>query len=299
MNHFYGILPAVVTPFDADGNFAATAFERLLARIYGAGVHGIYVCGQTGEGLLQPLAQRKAVAECAVRCSPADKQVIVHVGALRTSDAVELARHAARIGAHAISSLPPAGSYSFTELKSYYSELASASDLPLLVYYFPEISTALQTAEQILELCDIPRVIGLKFTDFDLYRLSTVKEHGATIFNGRDEVLAAGLLMGADGGIGTFYNLVPELFLQVFANAETGNWSGARSAQMRVNELIRLVLRFPVLGAVKTMLKWSGIDCGQPLSPRRCLTTTETAELRNLLAASSFAGMPMAGPAEE
>lgn len=289
MHHFYGILPAVVTPFDEEGNFSPDAFERLLAHIYSAGVHGIYVCGQTGEGLLIPPAQRKAVAERAVRCSPAGKQVIVHVGAARTSDAVDLARHAERIGAHAISSLPPAGSYSFAELKGYYSDLARASELPLLVYYFPEVSAALQTIDQILELCAIPRVIGLKFTDFDLYRLSIIKEQGATIFNGRDEVLAAGLLMGADGGIGTFYNVIPELFLQVYTCAQAGDWAGARAVQARINELIRIVLRFPVFGAVKAMLRWSGIDCGQVLLPRRSLTENEESELRKHLAASSFA----------
>ena len=115
MHYFHGIFPAVVTPFDAEGNFSPDAFERLLARIYKAGVHGVYICGQTGEGLLIPSAQRKAAVECAVRCSPVDKQVIVHVGAARTSDAIDLARHAEKIGAHAISSLPPAGNDSFAE----------------------------------------------------------------------------------------------------------------------------------------------------------------------------------------
>ena len=288
MGQFQGVLPAVVTPFDEEGNFAPAAFERLLAHFYHVGAHGVYVCGQTGEGLLIPFEQRKAVAERAVRCSPPGKQVIVHVGAARTSEAVDLARHAERIGVHAVSSLPPAGSYSFAELKAYYSELAAASELPLLVYYFPEISGALQTTEQILELCEIPRVIGLKFTDFDLYRLSTIKQHGATIFNGRDEVLAAGLLMGADGGIGTFYNLAPELFLRVYTCAQTGDWAGARDAQFRVNELIRIGLQFPALSAVKLILKWTGLDCGRTLPPRRALTADEESELRRLLAASSF-----------
>ena len=50
---FSGILPAVVTPFDSEGRFQERAFERLLGRLYAAGVHGVYVCGTTGEGVLQ------------------------------------------------------------------------------------------------------------------------------------------------------------------------------------------------------------------------------------------------------
>ena len=286
---FYGILPAVVTPFDDGERFDAGAFERLLERLYTQGIHGVYVCGSTGEGLLQSVAQRKEVAEAAVRCSPKGKQVILHVGANNTGDAVELTRHAARIGVQAVSSLPPAGGYSFVETRAYYEALAAVSDVPVLVYYFPEICPTVSSTEEILELCQIPNVVGLKFTDFDLYKMSILRRHGHVVFNGRDEVLVAGRLMGANGGIGSFYNLVPELFLQVYELTESGLWNEARAIQDRINELIEIVLRFPGIPAIKTMLAWSGIDCGQCLKPRRALTATEESQLRTQLTQSSFA----------
>ncbi|HEY8459165.1 MAG TPA: dihydrodipicolinate synthase family protein, partial [Blastocatellia bacterium] len=96
-----GIVPAVVTPFDAEGKFNVRSFERLIERLYASGVHGLYICGSTGEGMLQTVAQRKQVAEVALRNSPPGKSVIIHVGANVTDDAIELARHAARAGAHA------------------------------------------------------------------------------------------------------------------------------------------------------------------------------------------------------
>ena len=131
-----GVLPAVVTPLTRNEDFAADSFELLLEKLYAAGTHGIYVCGQTGEGLSQPLEMRKRVAELAVKSSARDKTVVVHIGAGRTADAVELARHAARIGAHAVSSLPPEARFSFDEVREYYAAIAAASNLPLLVYYF-------------------------------------------------------------------------------------------------------------------------------------------------------------------
>jgi len=185
MTGLCGILPAIITPLDSAERFQPRAFECLLERLYNAGVHGIYVCGQTGEGLLQSIEQRKAIAEVAVKWSPEDKKVIVHVGAYRTADAIELARHAARVGAHAVSSLPPLGGYSFAEVKAYYQALAELSDVPLLVYYFPELCSTIASADQILELCSMTNVIGLKFTDFDLCRMSLVKDSGAVIFNDR------------------------------------------------------------------------------------------------------------------
>src|SRR5262245_41651797 len=171
MPNLGGILPAIVTPVDADEVFQSLPFEALLERIYTAGADGVYVCGQTGEGWQQRVVQRKQVAEVAVRNSPRGKQVIVHIGALATADAVELSRHAGQLGAHAISSLPPAGAYSFEEIRAYYQAIGAASDLPLLVYYFPSLAPAIRTAEQMLELCAIPNVVGLKYTDSDLFKL--------------------------------------------------------------------------------------------------------------------------------
>jgi N-acetylneuraminate lyase len=284
-----GILPALVTPLTVDERFAAQPMERLLERVYAADVEGVYVCGQTGEGLLLTLDDRRKAAEVAVRNSPAGKAVVVHVGAARTADAVELARHAARVGAHAVSSLPPAASFSFPEVRTYYRAIAAAAGLPVLVYYFPDFSRSVTSLDQIFELCSIPNVVGLKYTDFDLYRLSLISRAGHVIFNGRDEVLAPGILMGAGGGIGSFYNLVPELFVDIWQHASEGRYRQAREAQDRVNELIAIVLQYPMIPALKAILAWSGIDCGPAVAPRRRLTPDETAQLKTDLEAADFA----------
>jgi N-acetylneuraminate lyase len=291
MPELRGILPALVTPFDESGALVEAAFEKLLERVYKTNIDGVYVCGSTGEGLLQPIEQRKRVAEMAVRCSPGGKQVIVHTGAYRTADAVELTRHAGEIGATAVSSLPPAGVYSFDELRAYYRALAAASDLPFLVYYFPAITGSVASVTQILDLCALPNVAGLKFTDHDFFKLSLVRNTGAVVFNGYDEMLVAGLLMGASGGIGTFYNLVPELFVEVYRLAQSGCWTEARAVQARINALIELTLPYPCFPAVKAILRWSGLDCGNCLEPRRSLTPEEERRLRDAVRASSHAGL--------
>lgn len=288
MSELKGILPALLTPVGADGEIAARPLEKLLERLYRADIDGMYVCGQTGEGLLQTVAMRKRVAEVVAASTPSGKCNVIHVGAHRPEDAVELARHARAIGAHAVSSLPPIGGYSFEEVRGYYERIAVAAGLPVLVYYFPEVSGAIRTMDQILELCAIPGVVGLKFTDFDLYRLSRLTLSGKTVFNGRDEVLAAGLLMGAQGGIGTFYNLLPEEFVAVHRLSGQGDWAAARAVQDRINRLIELTLRFPVFPAVKKMMSWSDIDCGPCLAPRRQLTAAEENALREALREAGF-----------
>jgi N-acetylneuraminate lyase len=250
-------------------------------------VDGLYVCGQTGEGLQQTVAMRKQTLEAALACSPKGKHVIAHIGAACVSDAIELARHAAAKGARAVSSLPPAGGLSFAEIRLYYSTLAQASDVPLVLYFFPEVAPGLR-AEQVVELCSVPNVAGVKFTSYELNRIAEMNRAGAYVLNGRDEVLAAGLLMGACGGIGSFYNLTPELFVGVRQAALRGDWQEARALGDRANDLIAIVLRFPMIAAIKKLLEWSGVPCGVVLPPRRSLTLQEEVELRALVTAGGF-----------
>lgn len=289
-NTLFGILPAVVTPFTQNGDFAEGPFERLLERIYGFGVHGVYLCGSTGEGLLQSVGQRKRITESAIRNSPRGKQVIVHIGAATTREALELAAHAASAGATAISSLPPmTGSYSVGEIERYYETLALECRLPLLIYYFPDVAPAIRSAEQLGSLCAIDGVAGVKFTSYDLMTMSQLKKDGITVYFGRDEMLAAGLLFGADGGIGTFYSLVPGVFTQLFQLAQQGRWQEMMPLQGQVNELIRISLQYPLFPVVKELLRWTGIDCGPCLAPRREYLVD--AEIRSLRSELENAGL--------
>jgi N-acetylneuraminate lyase len=284
-----GILPAAITPFDASARFAPAVLERLLERVYAAGVHGVYVCGTTGEGMLQRIADRQAIVDTAVACTPRDRHVVVHVGAASIDDALALSAHAAKAGARAISSLPPiSAQFAFSEVVRYYDTLARASDLPLIVYYFPEVCPSVHTTDHLEALCSLPNVVGVKFTDFDLYKMTLVMGPDRSTFNGRDEVLAAGLLMGADGGIGSFYNLVPELFVQMFDAARAGRWDEVRPLQERVNRLIRVTLRFPLFPAIKQILLWSGLDCGVCLLPRPRLDADQQRVLREGLVEAGF-----------
>jgi N-acetylneuraminate lyase len=285
-------MPAVVTPFDEHGRFDAKAFERLLAHVYAGGVDGVYVGGTTGEGPLQSTAQRMALAEAAVAGTPRGRHVVVHVGASSPADAIALAQHAGRAGAHAISSLPPlGGSFSFDEIRDYYRALAETSTLPLIVYYFPAMYPALASRSQLEAICALPGVAGFKYTSFDLFTMASVKRPGLIAFNGHDEVLLAGLLMGADGGIGSFYNIVPELFVRLGELARAKRWEEARPIQEKVNRLIAVTLRFPLFPAIKQILAWAGLPCGTCLAPRGPLTSQQQIDLRAALTDAGFGGL--------
>jgi N-acetylneuraminate lyase len=288
MNTIHGVIPALITPLRRDGSLNEEALSQLVRRLYSAGCHGLYVAGSTGEGLLLSLSIREQLAEAVLQATPPGKSSIIHVGTLNTADAIRLAQHAASIGASAISSLPPAGAYSFAELRGYYEALARSTDLPLLIYFFPELAPAIRGYAQLADLCSLPNVIGLKFTDFDFYTLARVKKLGKVVFNGRDEALACGLLMGADGGIGSFYNIAPELFVSLYDAARAGDWPLVQHIQARINELIAIVLAYPLFPALKQILAWQGLDCGECVAPRQPLGADLQQQLRAELQAAGF-----------
>jgi N-acetylneuraminate lyase len=288
MKQLVGILPALLTPVDAQGNLNERALIALLDRLYQWPIHGVYVGGQTGEGLQLSVLTRKRLTELAVRHSPSGKAVIVHVGAMSLQDASELAAHASGAGAQAVSSLPPAGPFSFCEVREYYRQLAQSSPLPVIVYHFSEYSHAVSSAPQLLEICALSNIAGLKFTDYDLFSLDLLASRGIPIFYGRDELISAGLMYGATGGIGTFYNIAPGYFTEIYRLAQNGDWEASRMLERRVQTLIRACLRFPLHSAVKQIVTWQGIECGDALAPRAVLTPAQREELWEELAGSGF-----------
>jgi N-acetylneuraminate lyase len=131
-------------------------------------------------------------------------------------------------------------------------------------------------------LLAVEGVVGLKFTNFNLYLMegllnSVQKPH---VFNGHDEVMLAGLTMGAHGGIGTFYNLMPGHFVTIYEAVRAGDPETGRDLQGEVNRLIRIGQKHGSHATVRAILKWQGVDCGDPLRPTRPLNADAQEALR-------------------
>lgn len=262
---FSGIYPALLTPLDSNQNLRGEVAQQLLQHLLAAGVNGVYIAGSTGEGMRLSMSTRKALVESLMPALPEEKQLIVHVGTPAIADAIELAEHAARHGAHAISSLPPVGDS--RQVHRFYEQLAKHSPLPLILYYFPKvIPTAFGDPQELIDVCDLPNVLGVKFTDFNFYLLQRLVKRGKLVFNGYDEALAAGLLMGAQGGIGSTYNMMPQVYLEIFRAAQRGDWESARRWQSRANDVLTVLLRYPFFPALRTVIKERGFDCGPMMS---------------------------------
>ena len=286
--------PALITPLVPDGRLDEPSSERLIDALYQKGVGGLYVTGSTGEGIYLDFEIRQRIAEIACRLSKGRGQVIVHVGAIQAAKALELAAHAGRVGAEAVSSIPPfAGGYSFDEVKSFYAELARQSPVPVVAYYIPGLTGQHHSVVNLASLLKLPNIAGFKFTDPNFYtmqRLLTRFGPDQVLYNGQDEALALGLQVGAHGGIGTTYNFMPELILEIYNHCLGGRFREAIAAQRKANDIIEALLMFHGVAATKQILVWQGlIDHAACAAPRAPLTDAQQRQLRDALSTTAIA----------
>ena len=294
MKTLRGIFPATVTPFAEDGRFDSQAMRKIVAHQIDAGVHGLYICGGTGEGLLMTVEERQEALEVVLDEVDGRAAVITHIGAFSTKDTVALARHASGTGADGVAALPPAWFYQPDDdgLLRYYGEIADASQLPLLVYNIPQRTGIAMTEALFERLLKLDNVVGMKDSSGDLFSLGHFLGIGTdpVIFEGDDAVLLPALLAGATGGIGGSYNVMPGLFVELWEAVQVKDTDAAAATQLRINEIIRALMVVDTIVAVKQTLSWMGMGNGQPRTPIRPLTVDEQAKLRRSLEGVGFFG---------
>ena len=293
MSELVGIFPATVTPFDNDGAFDAGAMRRIVRHQLGAGVHGLYVCGGTGEGLLLTTAEHRAVIETVVDEVAGKVPVVSHVGAFQTAETLARARDARAVGVDAVAALPPAYFYKPDDegLLQYYSVLAeAAAPLPLLIYNIPQRTGVAMTPELYARMLEIENIVGMKDSTGDVYAIGQFvsQRPEAVLFGGADSVLLGTLLAGAHGGIGLSYNLIPQWFVRLWDAVQAADMPAAAAAQQRINACIAAISTVEVVAAAKQALAWMGLPCGLPRTPIRPLDEGEQHRLRTALDAVGF-----------
>jgi N-acetylneuraminate lyase len=231
------------------------------------------------------------IAEIAREETQGKGDLIIHVGAIDLKTAVELAEHAGKIGADAISSVPPFFfQYGEAQIKQYYTALAEASGLPVIMYASPLAGVNI-TWDMVDRLMEIPGMIGLKWTSNDYYTMRRIKElrgGNINVINGPDECLLCGLTMGADGGIGATYNVMPKLFTKIYDSFKAGDLAAAQEAQFKVNKMIALLIKFGVVVGIKDLLDMLGFDCGYQVYPQKRFKDEEREAFRKALKEINF-----------
>ena len=281
-----GIFSALITPFKPDGAVDLEMLAPLAEFELAQGLHGFYVGGSTGEAFLQTAVERKAVLVAFAKAVKGRAKLIAHVGAISTDEAVDIGRAAADAGYDAVSAIPPFYyDFSAAEVLAHYRALAEATPLPLIVYNFPAKSARPLTTLDLLALLEHPKIVGVKHTSQNLYQLERLKSAAphAVIYNGYDEMFVGGFAMGADGAIGTTFNVMGRLFVRIFDALNAGDLPGALALQSRANAVIDVLIEVGVFPGTKAMLKILGLDCGPCRRPFAALTPAQQARVEAIV----------------
>ncbi|MEG0591719.1 MAG: dihydrodipicolinate synthase family protein, partial [Coprobacillus sp.] len=136
----------------------------------------------------------------------------------------------------------------------------------------------------IKRLAQIKGVAGIKYTALSQYEITQIKDEVGKdflVYSGADEMAMNGIISGADGIIGSFYNMMPELFINIYNAVQAKELDKAAKLQQQAVEIIMLALSYPSFYAVmKTIIKWLGVDAGYCRRPFSNVTDEEEVELK-------------------
>jgi 4-hydroxy-tetrahydrodipicolinate synthase len=289
-----GVIVALLTPVDREGTVDHGALRNLVERLAGRGVTGVSPLGSTGEGYSLGLEQRLAVVDTVARSVPAGTPVIPGVFAHNHEQAVaEIAAYADHGGTAVLVAPPAYYPLRAAEQQAYFSRLADAAVLPLVLYNIP-VYTKVQIVPAVAAaLASHPRVAGLKDSGRDLgYAAGLLDAVAAaaaaadfSVLTGADSMLVSYMLAGARGTICANANVAPELVLAVYDAVRAGKLDDA----LRLEARLRAVQAAFGIGAPPAAYKAAvaAAGVGEPwlVPPRLPLTEAETAQLLDRLTA--------------
>lgn len=246
LNKYKGIFPAFYACYDKNGNVSSQATKDFVEYLIGKGVAGLYVGGSSGECIYLSVEERKQTLEAVMEVAKGRIAIIAHVACNNTRDSQELARHAESLGVDAIAAIPPIY-FRLPEraIAKYWNDISDAApNTDFVIYNIPQLAGVALTLSLFDEMLKNPRVIGVKNSSMPIQDIQMFKRQAAinnkdvVVFNGPDEQFVGGRLIGADGGIGGTYGVMPELFVKLDALLKAGDFENAGKLQNDIDEVI-------------------------------------------------------------
>ncbi|MET8331602.1 dihydrodipicolinate synthase family protein [Streptomyces sp. NPDC005181] len=295
-----GVVPPLVTPLTPTGEVDVPSVHRLAEHLVGAGVHGLFLLGSSGETAYLTDAQRLTALEAAVDAAAGRVPVLAGVIETTTARVLERAKDAVRAGADALVATAPF--YTRThpvEIADHFRRMRSGADLPLFAYDIPVAVHTELPRETVLALAADGTLAGLKDSSGDegsLRRLLAplrAAAPGFSVLTGSELTVDAALLAGVDGVVPGLGNVDAQGYVRLYEAARAGDWDTARAEQDRLAALFAITDAgdpavmggsSSALGAFKAAVHLQGlIDCPATAAPQVPLDAEAFAYVRRHL----------------
>lgn len=271
---YSGIYPAFYACYNHEGMVDASRVRMFTRYLISKGVQGLYVGGTSGECIYQSVQERKLILENVLCEAKGKVTVIAHVACNNTADSCLLAKHAQEAGVDAIAAIPPIYfKLPPHAIADYWNEISSnAPATDFFIYNIPRLAGVELTVNLLQEMLKNPRVVGVKNSSpsaEDIQKFRSIGGKDFVVFNGPDEQFISGRVMGAVGGIGGTYGVMPELFLKANAFLLQGDLASALAVQDDIDCIIRVMqsCKGNLYAVEKEVLRMHGVDIGGVRKP--------------------------------
>jgi 4-hydroxy-tetrahydrodipicolinate synthase len=282
-----GVMPALVTPFDADGKIDFRAFEKHLSSLRAAGVTGWVPCGSTGEYFFMTAEERVEVLKFVKDFANDDEILIAGTNGSSTREVIEHTTQAKQVGFDTVLLATPYYTQpTDDELLAHYKTVLDAVDVELILYSYPS-KDGIEVSFDVMDaLADNPRVIGIKESSgvmqraIDIY--SRYKKR-IDLVNGSDDIALDFMFWGADSWICGPANCMAVACCDLDRSFRSGNLDKARDQMATLYRAMNSLESGKFVQKIKYGCELQGTPvghCRQPLLP---LTDAEKDEFRRAL----------------
>ena len=269
-SRYHGIIPPMITPLRGRDELDVPGLERLVEHILAGGVSGLFVLGTTGEGPSLSYRLRRELVDRV--CRQVNRRVPVLVGITDTAyvESVNVAKHAADVGATALVLAPP---YYLPEgqpeLREYLSHIVQDLPLPLFLYNMPALTKVYFEIDTVQWALENQQIIGFKDSSGNFEYFARVVQLAKQrpdwpVLMGPEEMLADSLRVGGHGGVSGGANIFPRLYVSLYDAFRRGDKAKVNELHnriMQVSESLYKIGRHPsaIIKGIKCSLSVLGI----------------------------------------
>ncbi len=283
-----GIIPAVVTPFNGNGDLDLKALEQITRYLVDGGVHGIMATGGTGEFCNLLKEEKKEIVKVIADTVGGKIPIIAGTAACSTKEVILLSNDAQESGANAVIVTAP---YYFklpkSSLLKHYKTIAQNIDCPLVVYNNPLYTGNDMNPDLIADLLKENNIIGMKQSNSDmgqLIEIIRISPKDVSICTGIDSQFYPALCIGAIGIYSTAATVMPAQMVKVYNLFQEEKFEEALALHMKLQALNKYLEYDPgYVAPAKEALSLLGLSGGYTRLPLPELTTEEKKGIRKAL----------------
>ncbi|MDI9568696.1 MAG: 4-hydroxy-tetrahydrodipicolinate synthase [bacterium] len=290
---FKGIFAPIATPFVND-RIAWDKLEENMEKWAASGLAGLVVLGSNGEFQLLSREEKEELIAFVCQHTPQEMKVMAGTGCESTAETIDLTRRAAELGADAVLVVTPnyyKACYTPAALKEYYTDIADASPIPVMLYNMPGNTGINMPSSLMVELAGHPNIVGVKDSSGNIVQIAETIANTPddfAVFAGSASFLLPALALGAVGATAALANVLPEECVAVYEHFQAGRLEEARKLQHRLLEINRAVTARWGPAGLKAAMDLVGYYGGPPRKPILPLTAAEREELKDILERGGF-----------